>query len=65
MKVGNSEIAAEHNAPVHLDTDARNRRLSEHLLSLGLWVEPQFDETGLLLSLKVSTSNPNQGHCQG
>ncbi len=44
--------------PVHLDTDARNRRLLDKLLLQGLWAEPVLNNHNLVTSLRVSVSNP-------
>ena len=53
------------NAPIHLDTDARNKRLLDTFLAQGLWAEPELNEAQLVTCLRVSVTNPGQGHCQG
>ncbi len=50
------ETEREINAPIHLDTDARNRRLLDTLLAQGLCAEPEFNDVGLVTSIRVSVS---------
>ena len=48
--------------PDHLDRWSRAQRLYDHLLSLGLWVEPVFakEEEGGIEYMRVSVSPPRQ-----
>jgi hypothetical protein len=67
------EIETESLVPLHMDRDARNRRLAQHLLSLGLYVEevpePPIEgvERQRVDYLKVSTELPSyfSPHFQG
>lgn len=48
--------------PDHMDRWTRTQRLYEHLLSLGLWVEPIYstEERGGMEYLRVGVSPPRQ-----
>lgn len=50
--------------PDHLDRWTRNRRLYNHLLSLGLWVEPivEGEKGDRIEYLRVAVSQPHYGH---
>ena len=51
----------------HMDRWTRARRLYDHLLALGLWVEPVYarEQEGGIEYLRVGVSPPRHEHDQG